>query len=44
MAVTVFLIHAKRGAAAGGKLLGRFPGILGSERWCAYASHRLCKR
>lgn len=42
--VTVFLIHAKRGAAAAGKLLGRFAGILGSDRWCAYAGHRLRKR
>lgn len=42
--VTVFMIHTKRGAAAARKLLGRFAGILGSDRWCAYSSHLVRKR
>lgn len=42
--VTVFIIHAKRGAVAAEKLLGRFAGILGSDRWVAYAKHALRKR
>jgi transposase len=42
--VTVFIIHARRGAVAAEKLLGRFAGILGTDRWCAYASHLLRRR
>ncbi len=42
--VTVFMIHARRGAVAAEKLLGRFAGILGTDRWCAYARHLLRKR
>lgn len=42
--VTIFLIHARRGAVAAEKLLGRFAGILGSDRWCAYANYRLRRR
>ena len=42
--VTVFMIHAQRGVAAAKKLLGRFAGILGSDRWCAYAKHLVSKR
>ncbi len=42
--VTVFIIHARRGAVAAQKLLGGFAGILGTDRWCAYASHLLRRR
>lgn len=42
--VTVFMIHGRRNAAAAKKLLGRFAGILGTDRWCAYAGHLLRKR
>jgi transposase len=42
--VTVFMIHAKRGGEAARQLLGNFAGILGSDRWCAYARHLLKKR
>jgi transposase len=41
---TVFMIHARRGTDAARKLLGSFAGILGSDRWCAYANHKLRKR
>ena len=41
---TAFMIHARRGTQAAGKLLGTFAGILGSDRWCAYAGHKLRKR
>ena len=34
--VTVFLVHAKRGAVAAKELLGSFAGILVSDRWSAY--------
>ncbi|MEW6679539.1 MAG: transposase [bacterium] len=34
-AVTVFMIHARRGQEAAENLLGRFAGILGSDRWSA---------
>jgi transposase len=34
--VAVFLIHAKRGAVGMHALLGKFHGILGSDRWSAY--------
>jgi transposase len=34
--VTVFLIHARRGAEAAQALLGTFVGILASDRWTAY--------
>lgn len=34
--VTVFLIHAKRGAVAARQLLGEFGGILITDRWRAY--------
>jgi transposase len=42
--VTVFMIHAHRGSQAARKLLGRFSGILNSDRWCAYVSYQLGKR
>lgn len=42
--VTVFMIHARRGTEAAHKLLGHFAGILGTDRWCAYASHLLRQR
>ena len=42
--VTVFKIDARRGKAAGRRLLGRFAGILGSDRWIAYADHALHRR
>jgi transposase len=35
--VTVFLIRARRGADAAKELLGRFSGVLVSDRWCAYS-------
>lgn len=41
---TAFMIHTRRGTAAAKQLLGAFAGILGSDRWCAYAHHRLRKR
>jgi transposase len=34
--VTVFLVHARRGAVAARTLLGPFTGILTSDRWTAY--------
>ena len=34
--VTVFLVHARRGAIAARTLLGPFAGILTSDRWTAY--------
>lgn len=34
--VTVFLVHARRGAVAAHTLLGPFAGILTSDRWTAY--------
>lgn len=34
--VTVFLVHAKRSAAAARELLGSFTGILVTDRWSAY--------
>jgi len=34
--VTVFLVHARRGAVAARTLLGSFAGILTSDRWTAY--------
>ena len=34
--VTVFLVHARRGAGAAQALLGGFAGILTSDRWTAY--------
>jgi transposase len=34
--VTVFLVHARRGAVAAQLLLGPFTGILTSDRWTAY--------
>jgi len=45
--VTVFLVHARRGAVAAQLLLGPFAGILTSDRWTAYtrwavASRQLC--
>lgn len=45
--VTVFLVHAKRSAAAAKELLGSFAGILLSDRWNAYtfidaARRQLC--
>ena len=42
--VTVFMIHAGRGAAAAEKLLGKFAGYLGTDRWCVYARHAMKKR
>ena len=35
--VTVFMVHARRSAAAAKELLGSFPGILVSDRWSAYS-------
>lgn len=35
-AVTVFLVHARRGAVAAQALLGAFAGILVTDRWGAY--------
>lgn len=45
--VTVFLVHARRGAVAAQALLGTFVGILTSDRWTAYThwpvrSRQLC--
>jgi len=45
--VTVFLVHARRGAVAAHALLGAFAGILTSDRWTAYTrwpvrSRQLC--
>lgn len=34
--VTVFMIHLKRGQEAAKKLLGKFAGVLVSDRWSAY--------
>ncbi len=34
--VTVFLIHATRGAEAAKKLLKEFAGVLVTDRWCVY--------
>lgn len=34
--VTVFLVHARRGAVAAQALLGAFVGVLTSDRWTAY--------
>lgn len=42
--VTVFMIHGRRSGPAARKLLGRFSGILGTDRWCAYSGHLLRKR
>jgi transposase len=38
-AVAVFLIHARRGAAAMKQLLGAFAGVLVSDRWGVYEGH-----
>ena len=42
--VTVFLVHAKRGAEAARSLLGTFKGILVTDRWSAYNGWTLDKR
>jgi transposase len=42
--VTVFLVHARRNAEAARQLLGRFAGVLVSDRWSAYSSWPLDKR
>ena len=42
--VTVFMIHGRRNGDAAKQLLGRFAGILGTDRWVAYAGHLLKKR
>lgn len=42
--VTVFMIQGRRSGAAAKKLLGRFGGILGTDRWSAYSGHLLRKR
>lgn len=42
--VTVFLVHARRNAFAAQQLLGRFAGILVSDRWSAYRGWPLSKR
>jgi len=42
--VTVFLVHAKRGAVAAKELLGSFAGILVSDRWSAYTIIDAAKR
>lgn len=42
--VTVFLVHARRNAAAARQLLGRFSGVLVTDRWRAYDGWSLTKR
>jgi transposase len=42
--VTVFLVHARRTALAAQQLLGRFAGILVTDRWSAYRGWSLSKR
>lgn len=42
--VTVFLVHGSRGKKAAQELLGRFTGILGSDRWGAYNDRDLSQR
>ena len=42
--VTIFLIHVHRSAEAARELLGRFSGILVSDRWSAYLGWPLAKR
>lgn len=42
--VTVFLVHARRGAVAAQVLLGTFAGTLTSDRWTAYTRWPLGKR
>jgi transposase len=42
--VTVFLVHTRRGAEAARSLLGRFAGILVTDRWAAYNGWALDKR
>ena len=42
--VTVFLVHARRGAGAAQALLGVFAGILTSDRWAAYTRWPLRNR
>lgn len=42
--VTIFLVHARRNADAARQLLGRFGGILVSDRWSAYEGWPLAKR
>ena len=38
--VTVFKVHARRNREAARSLLGRFQGVLHSDRWAAYNIHR----
>jgi len=42
--VTVFLVHAKRSAAAAKELLGSFAGVLVSDRWSAYSFINAARR
>jgi transposase len=42
--VTVFLVHARRGAKAARELLGEFAGILVTDRWHAYSQWALKRR
>lgn len=42
--VTVFRVHARRNALAARELLGRFAGVLVSDRWGAYADSPLKRR
>lgn len=42
--VTVFLVHARRNAFAAKQLLGRFAGILVTDRWSAYKGWSLRHR
>jgi len=42
--VTVFLVHARRGAVAAQALLGTFAGTLTSDRWTAYCRWPLRQR
>ena len=42
--VTVFLVHARRGAVAAQALLGRFAGIRVTDRWTAYLAWPLRSR
>jgi transposase len=42
--VSIFLIHAKRGADAARELLGKFAGYLTTDRWNAYNGWKLRRR
>jgi transposase len=42
--VTIFLVHSRRNTRAARRLLGRFEGVLVSDRWRAYDDWSLTKR